>query len=156
MKHHVVPWLAGLAVALTACGPAAHDEDRAGHHAHTAPHGGTLVELGDHEFHLEFVFPAEGDRLAAYVLDGHAERFIRVPIESFEVDVTLPEGARTLTFEAVANDATGETVGNTSQFEARADWLDGTEGFDAVLKEITIQGRTYRDLRFRLGGVLNL
>jgi hypothetical protein len=152
MNNRIIPLLAGLAVALMACGPGSHDHE-AGHHAHAAPHGGTLVELGDHELHLEFVFPAGRDGLAAYVLDGHAERFIRVPIESFEVEVTLPEGARILTFEAVANDATGETVGNTSQFEARADWLDGTEGFDAVLKEITIQGKSYRDLRFRPGGV---
>ena len=50
---------------------------------------------------------------------------------------------------AVANAATGETVGDTSQFVAGADWLAGVEAFDAVLPEVSIQGRVYRNVAFK-------
>jgi hypothetical protein len=44
-------------------------------HVHTAPHGGLLVEVGDHQFNVELVIDREIGRIAAYVLDGHAENF---------------------------------------------------------------------------------
>ena len=45
-----------------------------------------------------------------------------------------------LTFKAVGNNATREKVGDAALFEAQADWLKTTSPFDAVIKEITIQG----------------
>ena len=57
-------------------------------------------------------------------------------------------GEAKLTFTGVANAGTGETVGDTSQFVARADWLVGVEAFDAVLPEVSIHGRVYRSVAF--------
>jgi len=53
-----------VAIAVAGCGgdgpgPDEHGEDA---HAHAAPHGGTLVELGDHEANVEIVFDPTGDR----------------------------------------------------------------------------------------------
>jgi hypothetical protein len=54
----------------------------------------------------------------------------------------------TLTFQPVANNATGEKVGDTSLFEAQADWLKSATNFDAVLKEITVRTKTYTNISF--------
>ena len=48
------------------------------HDVHIAPHGGTLVELGDHEFNLEFVHEEDTGSLGIYVLGPHAEKYLRI------------------------------------------------------------------------------
>ncbi len=125
---------------------AGHDHSAA-KHVHVAPHGGTLVELGEHAFNLEFVRDASAGKLTAYLLDGHAENFVRIYAASFEVAVkgTPP---RTLTFKSVANPATGETVGDSSQFEAQADWLKNTATFTAMLTSLEIRGTTFSSVAF--------
>jgi hypothetical protein len=118
------------------------------HHEHTAPHGGTAVALGDEAYHLEFVRDPAAGTLTAYVLDGHMEEFIRIDAASFNVAASVNGASHLLTFRAVANSATGETVGNTSQFEAQADWLKSTSVFDAVLENLTIRGTTFTGVSF--------
>jgi hypothetical protein len=49
---------------------------------------------------------------------------------------------------AVANPATGETVGDTSLFEGQADWLKTAREFDATLKTITVRGTTFAEVKF--------
>ena len=60
----------------------------------------------------------------------------------------LPDSDVMLTFVAVANAGTGETVGDTSQFVAKADWLAGSGSFDAVLSEVSVRGKVYRSIEF--------
>ena len=43
------------------------------------------MELGEHAYNLELVRDAEAGKLVAYVLDGHAENFIRIAAPSIEV-----------------------------------------------------------------------
>jgi hypothetical protein len=117
-----------------------------GGHAHTAPHGGTLVELGDHGYSLELVRDADAGILYAYVLDGHAENFVRIAASSFELIAIAGGERRPLTLRAVANSATGETVGDTSQFEAQADWLRRDSDFPGTIPMIDIRGTTFRDV----------
>jgi hypothetical protein len=76
------------------------------------------------------------------------ESFVRIPAESFTVTARLPAGDAALDFKAVANRATGETVGDTSRFSAEADWLKGASAFDGVLKELTVKGSTYTNVVF--------
>jgi len=128
--------LALLAVAFlaTACSQSHdHDKKSAGTgHVHTAPHGGTLVEIGDHAYNLELVRDRAAGKLTAWVLDGHAENFVRLKITSFQL-VAMPGGQYTpLTMQAVAHSATGETVGDTSQFEVQADWLKTAGAFSGI------------------------
>lgn len=63
-----------------------HDgDDQAGEHAHAAPHGGHLVELGrDHNFHAEFIDDHDSGRVTVYVLDGDMK-----PVDSADVKVAL-------------------------------------------------------------------
>src|SRR4051812_43392691 len=105
--------------ALSGCGkapaPAAASASPA-KHEHTAPHGGTPIVLGNELYHLEIVRDAATGTLQAYVLDGEMENFVRVTAPAIEVAVSDGSGPRTLVLKAVANPATGETVGDTSQF----------------------------------------
>jgi hypothetical protein len=118
-------------------------------HQHDPLFGGKLVELGDHEYNIEFVHDPENQRMEAYILDGHASNFIRIPAQSFEVIAKIPgEPGQTLVFEAVTRTETGETVGNTALFQAEADWLGRVNSFDGILKEITIRGKQYQGIAF--------
>jgi hypothetical protein len=117
-------------------------------HEHVPPHGGTAVELGREEFHLEFVADAATGRLTAYVMDGELEQFIRVSAPSFQVVANVGGTERALTFTPVVNPATGEKVGDTSQFQTTAEWLKTTTTFDATLKELTVRTKTFRDVVF--------
>ncbi|HVW20582.1 MAG TPA: hypothetical protein VHC86_05155 [Opitutaceae bacterium] len=111
------------------------------------PHGGTPVQLGELYF-LELVRdPAEG-RMEAYVLDSEMETFIRVSDPSFEVGATVAGKPATLRFRPVANPATGETAGHTSEFTAQADWLRNTGRFEGVLQRIDVRGHVYTSVAF--------
>lgn len=117
-------------------------------HEHHVPHDGTPVVLGDEAYHLELVRDSTAGKLTAYVLDGEMEEFIRVKATTFEVIATVGGTRQTLTFRAVANAATGETVGNTSQFEAEADWLKTSASFDATLTALEIKGTNFTSVVF--------
>lgn len=137
----------GLAVG---CGskPEPAPAETSAKHEHKPLHGGTAVELGKEEYHLELVLDAPNGKMEAYVMDGELENFIRIGMESFEVQAKLPKGEETLVFKAVANSATGEKVGETSLFEAQADWLKTTKNFDGILKKIEIRGSKYEAVTF--------
>jgi hypothetical protein len=136
--------LAGCGEKPGASGPPAASQK----HHHTPPHGGTAVELGAEEFHVELVLDAAAGKLQAYVLDAHMENFVRLPLESFEVNATNAGQPQTLVFKPVANAATGEKAGDTSQFEAQGEWLKTAKTFDAVLKQITVRGKSYQAVKF--------
>jgi hypothetical protein len=142
--------LAGLvALGQAGCG-GGHERDHshAGPHHHDPPHGGAGVTLGDEAAHIEFLADAETGTMTAWFFTPHMERYLRIEAKSFEVLAKLPDGEAKLTFVAVANAGTGETVGDTSQFVAKAEWLAGVEAFDAVLPEVTVRGRVYRSVAF--------
>ncbi len=144
---------AGLAAGLAGC-PKSPDHAlpavAPGGHAHIAPHGGTLVALGEHSFNLELVRDGDLGKLSAYVLDGHAENFVRITLTSFEVVAIAGGERRPLVLRAVANSATGETVGDTSQFEAQADWLKKVAKFPGSIPYLEIRGTTFQNVAFHL------
>jgi hypothetical protein len=150
------PVLAAVALFATACSKsdhAGHDHDKktaSTAHAHTAPHGGTLVEIGDHAYNVELLRDAATGKLTAWILDAHAENFIRLKAPALEL-VAMPGGKFTpLTLAAVANPATNEKVGDTSQFEAQADWLKTTGSFAGIFT-VEINGTVYKDVAYALG-----
>ncbi len=143
--------LAGVfLIGLAACGKTDHGHAPAGGHEHTAPHGGMLVEIGEHAYTLELVREAAAGRLTAWALDGHAENFVRLKAASLELVATVGADKRPLPLLAVANSATGETVGDTSQFEAQADWLKTAASFEAVVTGMEIRGTKFETIAFRL------
>ena len=148
------PTLAALILCtLAACAKkddhAGHDHSAENKHAHTAPHGGTLVEIGEHAYNLELLRDATTGKLTAWILDGHAENFVRIKTQTLEL-VAMPGGKFTpLTLQAVANPSTGETVGDTSQFEVQADWLKTTINFSGIFT-VEIKGTKFEKVEFHL------
>src|ERR1700761_7575184 len=66
-------------------------------HEHHPPHGGTPVVLGNEEYHVELVLDAPTGKLQAFVLDGEMENFIRIAVNSIEIDADIPGHAEKLT-----------------------------------------------------------
>ncbi|MBM3883174.1 MAG: hypothetical protein FJ387_26245 [Verrucomicrobia bacterium] len=96
--------LALTALLVVACDRSAQRPDpRPAHsHHHEPPHGGTVVVLGNEEFHLEVLaHPTEG-RLQVYFLDGHMDNFIRLP------DALIP--TRTMTAAVTARNRPREPI----------------------------------------------
>ncbi len=168
MKN-IITLIAGfVAVALlSACGGdhkdhahKDHDHKDHGHddhgHVHEAPRGGTLVELGDHEANVELVLDVDRKVFALYVLDAHAENAAKIAQPEVELVIFASKAAVkdkgqedfTLKLTAVANENTGEKVGDTSQFEIGVDDLKGLSAFDGIIKSITVKGATYKDVKF--------
>ncbi|MDR2982222.1 MAG: hypothetical protein LBV12_08255 [Puniceicoccales bacterium] len=127
-----------------------HNHDHGSHHehAHTAPHGGTLILLGDHQYHLELIQDKASGKMTAYVLDGEAEKFIRIAQESLKLSVVIDNQSMNVVLVAVPNSATGEKSGDTSCFEGQADWLKNASTFEVVLEKVDIRGTTFSTVKF--------
>jgi hypothetical protein len=148
MKHVALITSLTAALLLWGCG-GSQDHSRSDGHHHTAPHGGMLLEIGKHEYNLEFVVDTATGTLNVYVLDGHAENFVRIAMNAIELIATAGPQTQKLVLQPVANNATGEKAGDTSQFQAQADWLKTTPVFDGVISELNIKGSRYSLLPFR-------
>ena len=111
-------------------------------HAHSAPHGGTLVVLGDEAAHLELLLdPAKG-HLTGYVLDGEAQKAIRIKqpeikLHAYDRDL---KSTVSITLKPVANPLTGEKAGDTSQFEATVKELAGKKQFIVTVEKLNVRG----------------
>lgn len=130
-------------------------------HHHVAPHGGTLVALGDHFAHLELVLDPKDGKLTLYVLDGEAEKSLRIKQKEIEMKLFVPiapdpqhsaDPKRLHQFVArmksVASPLTGEKEGDTSQFAETLDPLKNAKTFDVEIVEIKVRGQNFKDLKF--------
>lgn len=142
--------LAGLALAMALVGCGRKEGGGGGHgHAHAAPHGGLLVELGDHQYNLELVLDAGRSVMQAYLLDGHAENFVRIGVPEFVITANVAGKRQLLLFKPVANPVTGETAESTSLYEAKADWLRDAKAFDGTLQAINVRGTVFTNVNFK-------
>jgi hypothetical protein len=142
-----------VGLVLTGCGPAkdSHSGHDHGHgHAHSPKMGGQLVEIGDHLYNAELLSDRAAGKLTLWVLDGHAENFLRVTNESFTVVFTVGGKEEAVVLRAAANPATGERVGETAQFEGQAEVLKTAGALMGRLPEATIRGKTFTDVSFQL------
>lgn len=106
-------------------------------HGAKGPHGGSLVELGDEEYHAEVVLDHDAHALRVYVLGKDAKT--ATPITSTELTIT-PEGKPALTLKATPQKDDGE--GKSSVFEVIDN--EAVHGFmDA--------GMIHADLRVKIG-----
>ena len=120
------------------------------HHEHTAPHGGTLVVFGDEFAHIEFVLDQTTGKLTGYVLDGEAEKPVRLSQNTIELKIHQEDiqSEFMLQLSGIANVLTGETEGDTSQFAAQSDALQGVSEFHAEIVSIDIKGQMFTHIDF--------
>lgn len=162
-RLHLSVLLGALLATLTACQDSAtsnrehSDNDHHGHdhghgHSHDALHGGKVIVLGEEAFHLEVVHDPASGRLTLYVLDSHMENFVRLSSPTISTSLTVDGAQHTLELAAVAQSATGETVGDTSQFSAQADWLRNAGKISGQIETIEIRGGLFTNIVFNLAG----
>jgi hypothetical protein len=136
------------------------DHDDHGHHHHHAekgPHDGALVAIGEDDAHLEFVLNADTGKLTAYVLDGEAEKPVRIKQANLQVVLTLtrtgdsgdgkdelPDETPMLTMEAVS-----PADGMASEFAGQSDQLKGAEKFSAVLTSVNVGDKSFKNVDFK-------
>jgi hypothetical protein len=140
MKKHFVVLSICLASALGFSNSFAAD-------AKGLPHGGTPVVVGSHGYHLELVRDADMGRLQAHVLDGHAEKYVDVPEKSFDMVATVAGKEQRLTFNRAPAAGTKEMAKESSVFEGSADWIKTATNFNAVIPSITLQSKTFKDVK---------
>lgn len=116
-------------------------------HEHKAPNGGTLVVLGEEFVHIEFVLNAETGSLTAYVLDGEAEKSVRVTQTELALKIEKPFKG-TIKLSAVENSLTGEKSGDTSEFRGQSDQLKSLRDFDAEIETAKVKGKEFKDVHF--------
>jgi hypothetical protein len=119
-------------------------------HQHTAPHGGTLVELGSEFAHVELVLDPDAGSLTAYVLDGEAEESVRLkqPSLTLALDAQGASPAQVVDLAARADILTGETVGDSSEFAATSPSWRGIRAIKGRIADITVKGQQFRDVQF--------
>ncbi len=129
------------------------------HHEHAAPHGGTLVELGEEAAHVEIVFDRKAGRLVAYLLDGEAEASVRsrqpeiaARVERLDVSGRPLVGVAPLDLAllAVGDPLTGESPGDTSRFEGAHEELAGLARLRGVLDRVEVKGRSFERTAFEI------
>jgi hypothetical protein len=113
-----------------------------------APHGGTLVALGDQQYHLEVVLDRRTGMLRVHVLDAQAKDFVRVDWRTLELTFRLEAGLEAIVLNAMATDGTGDGVGNTATFAGVAPWLQRGAALDGVVPALTIQGQSLPSTTF--------
>lgn len=89
--------------------PAIHEEHD---HGAKGPHGGSIVELGEEEYHAEVVVDADAHTLRVFVLDKDAKT--ASPIAAKEVTIK-PEEKAALTLKAAPLEGEGDD--KSSRFE---------------------------------------
>lgn len=90
---------------------AGHDE---GGHATTGPHGGSLIELGNEEYHAELVHDDTAGTVTVYVLDSAAKS--SVPIDATDITINLKHEGKGEQFTLAASADQGDPAGKASRF----------------------------------------
>lgn len=112
-------------------------------HADTPPHGGVVVELGDHAAHAEVVMVPDTGELRVHILDGEGQPGKRIAQPSVLVDVET--SGRVVTLELKAAPDAGESVGDASRFSAISEDLLRAGGATVTLRWILVDGVVYSD-----------
>ncbi|MDZ4656082.1 MAG: hypothetical protein SH868_00745 [Bythopirellula sp.] len=113
-------------------------------HSSEGPHGGGLIELGNNEYHGEFVHDDAAGTVTIYLLDSVAKA--SVPIETAEITINLKHEGQGKQFKLAAEADASDPAGKSSRFVSNdvelAKDLD-QEGADAQLA-VNINGKPYR------------
>ncbi len=152
-QHSLIAGLAACSLALAGCGPRpatdtaiapsaaggdAHDHD----HPHEGPHHGTLVELGDEEYHAEVVHDASS--VTVYMLGSNGKDL--VPIDAESLTINLIQAAVPKQFTLTASPEETDPAGKSSRFTTKdAELVGHLDDASAAAKlSVTIAGTSFQ------------
>jgi hypothetical protein len=135
--------LAASILPLVACcgGDSDRSHGEAGGHAHTAPNGGKLIELGDHYANLELLYDPTTGEARVHVLDAHAENYTRIAAPELSLERA---GRPPVALRARATELSGERVGDCSRFEGVLE--DRPAQWKARLAVIEVRGARFEQV----------
>ena len=135
---------------LFGCSTDPHSSDHGGLHIHQPLRGGVLMELGKHGsgYNLE-ILQNTNDQLEIFILDAHAENYVRISQPTIEL--TLTDSNQTMSLGAVADPATGERVGNSALFRTESN-ISKNIPLQGILRSLKIGSKTYSDQPFEFSG----
>lgn len=125
-----------------------HDDDEHGHddHGHPSegPHHGSLIELGNEEYHAELVHDEAAGTVTVYLLDASAKT--SVPIYETKILVNLTHDGSAEQFELAASPQSTDPSGKSSRFVSTdAELAEDLDIEDVEAKLVaTIGGKQYR------------
>ena len=148
--HFFFSLFATTLLLLYGCSSDPHSSVHGGTHIHQPLRGGVLMELGKHGsgYNLEILQNPQ-DQLEIFILDAHAENYVRIAQPSIEL--TLSDSNQTMSLEAVADPATGEAVGNSALFRAESN-ISSKLPLQGTLRSLKIGSKTYTDQPFKFSG----
>lgn len=152
MKLFTYLFFIASSLLFLSCGEEKHEGGHSAHD-HPAPHGGQLVELGEHGsgFNLELVLHEQGF-LQIYVLDAHVQNFVRISANSIDIEITDQNGTeKIITCEPVEDPITGETVGNTSLFTS-TERINKFLPLKGIINKIDIMEFPYENVEINFSG----
>jgi hypothetical protein len=111
-------------------------------HPTEGPHHGSLIELGNEEFHAELVH--DETSVTIYILDSAAK--IAVPVDAQEVAINLVHDGKPEQFKLAAQPDSGDPAGKSSRFVAENKELVEELEHDHGNSKLTvlINGKSYR------------
>ena len=118
-----------------------HDHDDDGH-AHEAPNGGKMVELGEDACYLEFLLDeSNATRMTLLAHEFHPqETYVKLPMAQIEVVAKVGDEEKKLLFKPVVNSTLGNNATHSSEYEATADWLQDTSAFKGRIIHLDFPG----------------
>jgi hypothetical protein len=87
------------------------------HHPSRGPHGGDLIELGDEEYHAEFVHDDMTGSVSIYILDSSANK--PVAIDAKDVTVNLLHDGQPEQYALAAEPQEGDEQDKASHFASK-------------------------------------
>ena len=115
----------------------------AGHEHEPGAHGGTIVAIGEDNYHAEAVFQADG-KLRLYMLGRDETRVQEVDVQELTAHAK-PAGGQAVQFTLVADPQEGDAQGKTSSFMGEI-----PPELRGKALEVTIPNLRVADERFRL------
>lgn len=113
----------------------AQDEPHA--HPHEGPHDGSLIELGNEEYHGELVHDEKTGAVTIYILDGHVEN--AVPIAASEITINLTHDGEAEQFKLAASPDEGDPEGKSSRFVSDDEHLSEDLDHDDVKARLVLE-----------------
>lgn len=115
----------------TAADTAKQEGSEAGGHDHhgSGPHGGTVAEWGDGNYHIEFTVDHDKKESVVYILGGDAKT--PVPVKADKVLLSINEPA--FQVELLPQPLEGEAAGMSSRFAGTDDNLGKVQEFAGTI-----------------------
>ena len=112
-------------------------------HAHTGPHKGTLVELGDEEFHAEIVHDDEMGMVTVYLLGSDAKT--AVATDAKDIAVNAKVNGKAVQHKIKPAPVKADKSGTASRFISKSkELVELLDNHDvAPILRVVIEGKTF-------------